>query len=153
MSFGVMMTLSGLMSRCTMPLGVGLGEGVGNLRREIDRAPRVERTPGDDVLQRLAGHELEGEKELPLVLADLVERRDVRVRERRRRSGFAKEPLAAIGIAGQLGGHHLDRDGAAETCVAGAIDLAHPAGADPVEDLVLPEGLEHRLATIILTGP
>ena len=55
------------------------------------------------------------------------------------------------GIAGDVGGQHLDRDGPAETRVARAVDLAHAAGADAIEDLVVPEGLEHGTATIILT--
>ena len=57
------------------------------------------------------------------------------------------------GSPATLGGQHLDRDGAAEPRVARAVDLAHPAGADPIEDLVVPEGLEHGTATIILTVP
>ena len=113
----------------------GVVAGIG----EIDGTARIQRTSGDDVRQRLAGHELEGQEQLALVLADLVERRDVRVRERRRRARFLQEPLAAIGIAGDLGGEHLDRDGAAKPGVASAIDLAHPAGADPIEDFVVPE--------------
>ena len=54
-------------------------------------------------------------------------------------------------IAGDRGRQHLDRDGAAQPGIARAIHLAHPAGADAVEDLVVPEGLEHGTATIILT--
>ena len=94
----------------------------------------------------------EGEKQLTLVFADFVEGGDVGVRERRGGTRFAEKAIAAIGIVGDVRGEHFDRDRAAEPRVAGAIDLAHPAGADPVENLVVRERLEHRTATIILTA-
>ena len=103
-------------------------------------------------LQRLARHVLEHEEQLILILADLVERGDVRMRQRRGRARLLEEPLAPIGIGRDGRGQHLDRDGAAEPRVARAVHLAHAAGADAIEDLVVAEGLEHGTATIILTG-
>jgi hypothetical protein len=57
--------------------------------------------------------------------------------------------MIGLGIRRQ----QLDRDGPAKPRVARAVDLAHPAGANPVEDLVVPEVLDHGTATIILTNP
>jgi hypothetical protein len=58
--------------------------------------------------------------------------------------------LAPFWIVFEVGRQHFDCDGAAETRVAGAVHFAHAAGADQLEDLVLPEGLEHGAATIII---
>ena len=50
-----------------------------------------------------------------------------------------REAGAAVLVADALGGQDLDRDLAAEARVAGAVDLAHPAGAERGEHLVRPE--------------
>ena len=56
-----------------------------------------------------------------------------------RRARFLLEALQALGIGRERRGQDLDGDVATEPRVAGAIDLAHPAGADLAEDLVRPE--------------
>ena len=58
-------------------LRMDVGERVGNLRRVIDGAPRVERSAAHDELERVSGHELEDEIGLSLLLADFVERGDI----------------------------------------------------------------------------
>ena len=47
------------------------------------------------------------------------------------------------GSAAMSAADHLERDRAAEPRVARAIQLAEPAGADAIEDLVVAERLEH----------
>ena len=63
--------------------GMRVGERVGDLDGEIDRrgAGSAARPPMVR-LQRLARHELEDEEQLVLILADLVQRGDVRMRQR-----------------------------------------------------------------------
>ena len=56
--------------------------------------------------------------------------------DRREHAGLALEAGDPAGIAGELVGKNLDGDLAAELEVPGAIDLAHAAGAERVEDLV-----------------
>ena len=124
-------------------LGVRVGERVRDLDGEVDRAPRVERASRDDGVERRARHVLEREKELPLILADFVERRDGGVRQRHRRARVLEEALAAGGVVDHLGRDHFHGDRASEACVARAEQLAHSAGADAIENLVLPERLEH----------
>ncbi len=53
--------------------------------------------------------------------------------------GLALEPRQAIGIGRELVRQHLDRDVAVQLRVAGAVDLAHAAGAEGGGDL---EGAE-----------
>jgi hypothetical protein len=123
--------------------GVRVGQRIRDLDGEIDRSARVQRPAGDGLRQRLAWRVLEDQKQLILIFADFIERRDVRVREHRGRSRVPQEPLASNRIGGNVGGQHLDRDRPAETGVACTVDLAQAAGADAIEDLVVAEGLEH----------
>ena len=58
----------------------------------------------------LAGEVLHGQIGLPLVLAEVVDRHDVLVRQLSGGAGFAKEPLAAFLVCLELGGNDLDRD-------------------------------------------
>jgi hypothetical protein len=121
-----------------------VGDRVGHLNRQVERATRIQRPPGDRRGQRLARHVLEHEVQLAVLVADFVQRRNVRVRERSGCARFLQESLAAFAVAGDRGRQHLDRDGATQPGIARAVHLAHPACADPVEDSVLPERLEHR---------
>ena len=130
---------------------VRVGERVGDLDGEIDDPARVHGAAGDQFLERVAGHVLEHQEQLALVLADLVERGDVRMRQRCSGARLLQEAGAAIRIVGDRRRQHFDRDGAAETRIAGAEDFAHAPGADALEDLVMAEGLEHGTPTIILT--
>ena len=60
---------------------------------------------------------------------------------------LALESLAADAILGQRGRHHLDRHGAIEPRIGGAIHLAHAALADQAEDFIRAEssaGRQHR---------
>ena len=105
-------------------LGMGIRHGVGQLGREVHGAPRVERPVGDDRRERLAGHELADDVgEIPL-FADLVERRDIRMRQRSGRARILEKPRAPLGVAGHLRREHLDGDRSAQLRVAGAIQFA-----------------------------
>ena len=58
---------------------VRVGERVGNLNGQVHRAARIQRSTGDRRAQRLAGHELEDEIQLSVLVADFVQRRNVRM--------------------------------------------------------------------------
>ncbi len=94
-------------------------------------APRSSRA-----VERLALHELHDQERDAGLFADVVKRADVRMVERRDGAGLTIEALAELRIGGQRFGQDLDRDGAIETCVARAIDLAHPTGAQRRDELV-----------------
>ena len=74
-----------------------------------------------------------------VVLADIVERADVRVSEGRDRARFALESLAELRVGGKDARENLDGDGAVESRVAGPVDLAHAAGAERRHDFVRAE--------------
>ena len=121
-------------------------ERLGDLNRDGQRLVDRQRAAFEPGRQRLAVDQLHDEKRHALVLADVVERADVRVRQARDRPRLALEPLAELGVGGQCCRQDLDRDGAIEPRVARPIDLAHPAGAEQRHDLVRSQprsGWEH----------
>ena len=61
------------------------------------------------------------------------------MRERGDRPRLGLEPPPHLGVGRDVRGHHLDRDVAIEPRVARAIDLAHAARTDGLDDLVLCE--------------
>jgi len=73
------------------------------------------------------------------VPADVVQRADVRVGQRRDGPGFALEALTELGIGCERFGQDLDGDGAIQPRVARPIDLSHSAGANGRLDLVRAE--------------
>ena len=114
-----------------------LGDLAADVRRLVDgqrpaREPRREVLPGD---------ELHGDEARAPDLVDAVDVREVRMVQRRQRLRLALEaPQQLVGV-GQLLGQDLDRYLALEARVPGAVDLAHPPGAEWAEDLVMDEGL------------
>ena len=73
------------------------------------------------------------------MIADVVERADMGMRQRRDRPRLALETAAPLRIARDLGRQDFDGDRAAETRIARVVDLAHAARADLVAYLVWPE--------------
>ena len=63
------------------------------------------------------------------MLPDVVNGEDVRMVQRRGSPGFLLKPVKAVRVGRQARGQDLDRYVAAQAGIAGAIDLAHPAGA------------------------
>jgi len=55
------------------------------------------------------------------------------------RSGLALEPGEAVGVGGYFQGKNLDRDVTVEALVVGAIDDAHAAGTNLLDDAVVTE--------------
>ena len=92
----VSMTLPGLRSRWTMPCAVRRVERVGDLdRRSRSACVGRQRALAEAVRQRLALEQLHDEVVGPVLVADVVERADVRVVERRDRPRLALEALRA----------------------------------------------------------
>ena len=110
-----------------------------DLDRRLERLVDRERALRQPIRQRLAFEILHDEERGAVLLADVVQRADVRMIELRDRAGFAIEALAELRVGGEGVGENLDRDRAIEPRVAGFVHLAHPAGADERQDLVRAE--------------
>jgi len=75
------------------------------------------------------------------LLAEILDRDDVRVGQCRRRLRFLEEACLEAGVGGEVGVHQLDRDRPPEVDVRAAIDLAHPAGPKEFFEAVVADGL------------
>ena len=80
--------------------------------------------------------ELVGEIQAPLVVSDVEERCDIRVRQHRRGAGIVDEPLLPLAV-GQSAGRELQRDGPPVFRVTRTIDLPEPAFANALEQVVV----------------
>ena len=105
---------------------------VGDMGHERRRVLRRERPGGGDTLaQIVAVDEPHGDVRPSVALAVVVDRDDVGVLDRRRRTRLAQEALANARIAEQPGRDDLQRDGTVETQLRGLVDDAHaPATGD-----------------------
>src|SRR5439155_18244035 len=125
-------------------LGVRGCEGVGELNRQLQDAPRMKRTAADHRLQRFAGNVLEDEVRAAVVLADLVQRGDVGMRERHGGPRLPQDLFAAGGNRRHRVRQELDRNGSAEPCVARPVDFPDAAAPERREDLVVFDGFAHE---------
>ena len=80
--------------------------------------------------------ELHHERASALIVFKAVDLRDVRMIERGDELRFPTEACEAFRLVGDRGGQYLDGDVAIEPAVAALVDLAHPAGADRLDDRV-----------------
>ena len=114
-------------------------EGVGDLDRQAPDSLERHRLPADLVLEGLPFQELHDEERAPVRLAEIVDRTNVRVVERRGRTRLTLEPLERFLTAGELLGQELERDNPPEALVLGLVDEAHAAAPELFEDPVVRE--------------
>ena len=119
------------------PGGMGGGERVGDLRRDLGRLGDRKRPPLPQHLSQVDPRdELHHDVVDRTVRAAVVYRDDVRMVETGRRARLACEPLNERRILGERGRQHLDRDRTVENPVDGAVDDTHPAPAEYLEQVV-----------------
>ena len=108
----------------------------GDLRDDAERAAHRQPSLGDEQrLQVAAVDVLHRDVEHVVGLARVVDGDDARVVERRGEPRLAQEPLAEVGLA-ERRGEELQRGGASEPNVLGAVDDARPAFADRLDQPV-----------------
>ena len=123
------------------------GEASGDLHRVVDGELGRKRASGKPATQGLALQKLCDGVGDAILRAEVEDRENVGMRQRSHGLGFPLEAGERRRTRAQVRGKDLDRDVAVEFAVAGAIDLAHAARAEPFEDLVgseahpAPEGL------------
>src|SRR5205814_2197335 len=95
-----------------------------------------QRTAAHLVAQRLAFQEFKDDEDAPLVLADVEDRRDVRVRQRNEAARPLDERLVMRGVY-VLFRQHANDDGAAFPRVARAEQFSGPCRGQPLEQVVM----------------
>ncbi len=133
-------------------------EALGDLSADIERAPNRQRPGGQEVPHRPALDELHGDPDGAVGLADVVDRHDVGVRERRSGPRLVLEPRPPARVPRRFGREDLQGDVAPEPRVLCPVDLSHPPGAERREDLVEPQTRSHgerhlRMISPALTPP
>ena len=71
------------------------------------------------------------------MIADVVNRQNIRMIKRRSRSCFLLEAAQAVGVIRKRSGQDFDGDFAVQAGVARAVDFTHPARADFGDDVVM----------------
>ena len=128
-----------------MPLVCAASSASANVGGEVDELFDPQRPGADAVLQRLAVEQLHHDEALTLVFADVEEHADVRVIERRGDARLAREPGERLRIVRQMRRQQLERHLPAEPAILGAIDHAHAAPAELLDDLVVRERLANHV--------
>jgi len=108
--------------------GVSMGQGGAELGADLCDLPVRDRARGRQLAQVGALDELADEVGAAALLAELVEGDDAGMVEAGRRVRLAKDAAGSIAL------DRLDRDGAAEALVPGAVDGPVAAPADPLTD-------------------
>lgn len=127
---------------------VSAGERVGDLHGEIEEKRSCEGGRGaagaiaggrEIFPQGVALEELHGDEGQAFVLTEFEDGADVGMTEGSEDFSFAFEAGDALGVGGEGGGQDFESDIAAEAGVAGAVHLAHAAGAERRLDFVRAE--------------
>ncbi len=116
-------------------------EGAGEVAAEGEHLVDGHRSARQPRRQRLAVEQLHHHELPALVLADVVERADVGVVQRRDDAGFALEALGGGRVAAQFGRQQLHGDATAQPHVLGGEHLAHGAAAERRENPVMRQRL------------
>ena len=117
-------------------LPVRCGETPGDLERVVDGLLLGDRTGVELPAQRLALEKLHDGVGDAVLVSEIVDRKDVRMRQRRDRFRLSLEPGQRVGIGRDGRRKDLDRDVAVQLRIPRAVDLPHTASAQRRKDLV-----------------
>ena len=120
---------------------MGRVEGAGDVAAEGEHLVDGQRAAGETRRQRLPFQQLHDHEVAAVVLADVEERADVGVTERRDDARLALKALGGGAIAVEFGRQQLHGDTPAQAHVLGRIDLAHGAAAQGRQDAVVRQRL------------
>jgi hypothetical protein len=96
------------------------------------------------MLEGLPFEILHDDEGLAFMLADLVNRADVRVVQHRGGARFAFETFESLRVQGEAVGQELERYKAAELGVLGLVDHAHPSAAELFQNAVVCDRLANH---------
>ena len=143
------MTFDGFTSRWTMPCSCACCSPPAIWRATATASSHGSATAHEARLQRLAVVERHRDEQLPLgCLADLVDRADVGMIQRRRGAGLLQKAAFRLGSRAEVARQELQGDVPAEPLVERLVDHSHRPRAEGFEHAVPADGLslppEHR---------
>jgi len=115
------------------------GEAARDVAGELQRFLLRQCASRQSIAERLALKEFSHRERRPVDAAEVVDRENIRMRERRDGFRLPLESLQRLGIGRQVPRQDLDGDVAVEFRVARPVDLAHSSSAQGAEDLVRAE--------------
>jgi hypothetical protein len=134
-------------------LFVSGGQGTGERGRDLEDPVHGEPGFGDAPVERFALDEGHGQEVESVGFLDRVDADDAGMVERCERPRLALEPLAPLGVRGQVGREDLEGDHAAEPGVRRPVHLSHATGSDGRTDSVVRNRLaDHGRAPSDLEG-
>ena len=122
------------------PLLVRGGDRIGEWNRDVEERAERKARLRQPLGECASSHELHRDEVQAVGFFNGMHRHDVGVIERRDGFGFPCESAATRCVNGQLRRQDLERDLAIESCVFRQIDLAHPTGANRLDDPVVSDG-------------
>ncbi len=126
---------------------------IGNLDGQLEQRVQRQRSRADPLLQRRPLEILHHDERPPVLLADVVDRADIRVIQRGGRPRFAREPGQRCWILRELRRDELERHRAVQPRVFGLVDDAHAAAGQPGDDVVVRERLvDQRIAAGLMVA-
>ena len=128
-------------------------ERFGNLASDRQRFVDRNRAGREAIGQRGAADELHDERHSGARIFHAVDRRDVRMVQRREQLRFAMKARQALRVAGDFRQQHFDRDVAVELRVARAVHLAHAACPEQRLNLIPAEPRSNAQRHGIVEGP
>ena len=114
-----------------------------DLKRDVDRLCRGDRTRGQPCTQRLSVDVLRGDEIHVSDMADVVNGQDVRMVQRRNRARLLLKSAHPILVGDERTRQNLEGDLPPQAEILGEIDLPHAAGA---------ERRDHAIVGKLLTG-
>src|SRR5262249_22052119 len=121
------------------PMTMRLGNAARDLCAELNCLIERQGAPSQPVLQRLSLEVLHDEKFDAVLVAHVIKRADVRMRELRDRFRLSLQALPALRRRGHALRQQLDRDIPAQARASRSVNLTHPSCAEGREQLVRTE--------------
>ena len=121
--------------------GVGSVQSIGNLHAQIEHGLSLQRFRCNSVLQRHTIQKFHDYEWLPIVLADFMDRADIRMVQGRGRSRFAPKSFERLRIMGDIFGQEFERDEAPKLSVFCFVHNTHTAATQFFDDPVMRDRL------------
>ena len=131
-----------------MPFAVSSVEGVGNLDGREVMTPQFQRLECYQVLQGWPSRKLHSNERLTLLLADVVDRANVGMRQRGGGFCLALETVQGQRITRNLIGQELQGNKAVQARVLSLIDHSHAAAAQLLDNAVVRDSLANHVVAV-----